>query len=265
MFGHADAVVINEDILHIVDLKTGYNLVSATDNSQLKIYAYGVYNEISYLYDFKTIRLHIVQNNERAGYNNNIFDITVEDLENWVNKEVIPKSKEALSDNPTFKAGEIQCKWCLANSFCKTANDEANNLLLNEFDKLDEKASIEDILKFKEKFEFLNNLLKAYDDRLIDELQNGRDIENYKLVQKTTRKKWVNELDSFNELKEKFNEDDIAPRKMLTPTQIEKMLQKEDKEEFKKHYFKPEGQITIAKKEDKRKEVVSIVNEFDKF
>ena len=62
MFGTCDAIVIVGNVMHVVDLKTGQGVkVDAENNTQLLYYALGAYHDYGYLWDIKTIKLHIVQ------------------------------------------------------------------------------------------------------------------------------------------------------------------------------------------------------------
>jgi hypothetical protein len=60
--GTADAVILRDDEITVIDLKTGRGVeVSADDNPQLKLYALGALKEYELLGDFKRVRLVIVQ------------------------------------------------------------------------------------------------------------------------------------------------------------------------------------------------------------
>lgn len=143
-FGHSDAVVITTDdnglsTLHIVDLKTGSGLVSAIGNTQLKLYAYGALLEMELLYNINEIALHIVQDNQRAGKNNSCYRLSKDALIEWIENEVKPKAKLALGDDAPCVAGEKQCQWCKAATFCKTAHDYGNKLMGDMFEDLADK------------------------------------------------------------------------------------------------------------------------------
>lgn len=282
--GHADAVVVENGNLHIIDLKTGAGLVSAEDNSQLKIYAYGAYEELSVFHEINNIILHIVQNNERTGGDRtNSWEVLPEDIIDWVDKIVKPAAEEALSDNARCIPGESQCRWCDAASFCEAANNHAQEIVDDIFDDLEDHldegssekeviensaniVSIDKVIKFKEGFKFLENLSKAYENRIFDELSKGKSVDGFKLVKKQTRKKWSDEIAAYGKLKTWTKLDDIAPRKLITPNQAEKLLGKMSTKKqnvFNELWTKPEGELIVAPESDKRPAEQPVVDGFD--
>lgn len=60
-FGTADAIIVCEDEIIVIDLKTGQSAVTAEENTQLKLYALGALEEFGLAYDFNAARLIIVQ------------------------------------------------------------------------------------------------------------------------------------------------------------------------------------------------------------
>ena len=59
--GTADAIIITKDELIVVDAKFGFKPVDAVENKQLQMYAAAAYEIYGMAYDFKTVRLVIVQ------------------------------------------------------------------------------------------------------------------------------------------------------------------------------------------------------------
>ena len=60
-FGTADAVIIQDGLCTVVDLKYGKGVpVSAENNPQLKLYALGVYAHFSFIYEIRRFRLAVV-------------------------------------------------------------------------------------------------------------------------------------------------------------------------------------------------------------
>lgn len=61
-FGTGDALVIGDGTLDIIDLKYGKGVqVAAQENSQLRLYALGALMANDWLFDIKTVRMHIYQ------------------------------------------------------------------------------------------------------------------------------------------------------------------------------------------------------------
>ena len=278
--GHADAVVIEGNTLHIIDLKTGANLVEAFDNSQLKIYAYGVYLEYCFDYDITEIELHIVQNNARTGGDRtNSWVTTPEYIGSWVENKVIPSAQDALSDNPTCRAGEAQCQWCEAKTGCAEALRYANEVIGDLFDDVDDiptnkkevvehtkTVSTENIVKFIETFSFLKGLNDAYEEKLRTDMVNGLEVAGYKLVKGVKHKKWKDEIEAYNKLKSWCALDDVAPRKLVTPSQAEKVIGEMTSKKrniFNELWVKPQGELVVAPTSDKRPAEKPISQLFD--
>lgn len=275
MSGHADAIVIENGTLHIIDLKTGANLVQAEDNSQLKIYAYGAYEELSVFHEIDKIVLHIVQNNERTGGDRtNSWQTTPDEIVDWVDNTVKPAAEEALSDNARCIPGETQCRWCEAASFCEAANKHADELLDDLFEDIEEDdvkdsaniLPIEKVTKFLESFKFISNLANSYQNRVFDELMKGEEVEGYKLVKGVKHKKWVDEIAAYDKLTNWCKIDEVAPRKLVTPNQAEKVLGKMSTQKLNKFnelWVRPEGELMAVPESDKRPAEKPVLDDFD--
>lgn len=283
-FGHSDAVVITTDdnglsTLHIVDLKTGSGLVSAVGNTQLKLYAYGALVEMELLYNINEIALHVVQDNQRAGKNNSCYRLSKDALIEWIENEVKPKAKLALGDDAPCVAGEKQCQWCKAATFCKTAHDFGNQLIGDMFESIQGEPTVlkkpalasnfvdvESCAKFLDSMKFINQLAKSYEERIEKELLAGKEVPGYKLVLSNHNKKWLNELEAFDKLKSWCPIDEIAPRKLCTPNQAETILgniSTAKRNKFNELFKRPEGSPIMVKESDKRPAVKPIVDNFE--
>ena len=90
-FGTGDLVIITDDLVEVGDLKYGKGIgVSATGNSQMRLYGLGAYNELNHLYDIRRIRTHILQPRlDNWGYE----ELTVEELLTWAEQVVVPQAR----------------------------------------------------------------------------------------------------------------------------------------------------------------------------
>ena len=73
VWGTADAIIIGEKALEIVDLKSGKWAVDAHDNGQLKIYALGALSRYSSRYkheDIEVMNIGYINNNNLTGFRN---------------------------------------------------------------------------------------------------------------------------------------------------------------------------------------------------
>ena len=277
-FGHSDAVVIENNTLHIADLKTGAGLVNSEGNSQLMIYAYGALLELEMFHDIHNIELHIIQNNSKTGGDkSNSHRLSVDELLTWVNDIVKPAAKEALSDEARCIPGDIQCKWCPAASFCpelmKNVEDifddltdgHRGDLIAGGGKNLIARVDMDKAIEFYKSLSLIDIWKKAIESRMYEDLEAGKEVKGFKLVKKSKHKKWINEEEAFQKLKAWEKLDDIAPRKLITPTQASKLLGQMStikSNKFAKLWIKPEGELIVVKDSDKRPSESPVIDNF---
>ena len=282
--GHVDCVVITPNsssgyTLNIIDLKTGSTLVEAVGNSQMRLYAYGTILKFKDQYEITEVSMHIYQNNKRAGKHIPVETLSVEQLNKWIDQKVKPAAKLALSDKAPCIAGEEQCQWCPASSFCKEAHDYGVSIMADMFGDLDttpttkkevvqfsNSVSLTDISKFLSRLDFIKILEKNYSQRIEEELKQGKQVNGYKLVLSNHNRKWTNELEAYEKLKSWASIDEVAPRKLITVSQMETVLGNmgvKKQNIFNTLWVKPEGTPVLAKESDKRPAVNAIKDEFE--
>lgn len=130
MFGTYDGAVVDYfGTLHVFDYKYGAgNFVSPRKNLQMIFYALGV--AFLHHWNFKTVRLWIIQPRVR-GYDGPLFwELPIMALKPWV--DVFAAKVERVKKEPdTFVEGEW-CWWCKAKSRCplklKAKEDEAKSI-----------------------------------------------------------------------------------------------------------------------------------------
>lgn len=253
-FGTGDCTILDNDgVLHIVDLKTGHNIVYAEDNLQLKLYALGAIHELQSIYEIKSVRLHIVQN--RIGHIDT-WDTTMVDMEDF-KSWIIRRAELALSDNAPFNPEEKACKWCPHQANCEALYTHVNSVIGSEFDDLD-KLTPPHIKKVLDNADLICNFVKAVEAYAVEAMEGGASIEGYKLVEARTNRKWIDEekvADYFNGVESAF------VKKLKPMTQILKEF-KNDKEELEAMIVKPQGATVIAKVSDKRPAINSTHCEF---
>lgn len=111
-YGTADAIILADDTLEIIDFKYGKGVaVSANRNPQMMIYALGTLDAFADLYRIEHVRMTIVQ--PRTG-NLSQYELTPEELTEWAETVLLPKAEEALSGGK-----QAPGEWC---RFCKVRN-----------------------------------------------------------------------------------------------------------------------------------------------
>lgn len=135
--GYIDHSLLGEKHLYITDLKYGEGVsVHARGNKQLAIYGKSLLEEISLerdIPDDMLITLCIWQPRVRSGEKVSIWALTVSELNDFVNKEIVPHAENILAhwdaicqDIATdllppleFKPSDSVCQFCDAQHVCK--------------------------------------------------------------------------------------------------------------------------------------------------
>ena len=254
-FGTADVIVFGHDgVTHIVDLKTGVWQVDAT-SEQLKIYALGVILTFGGLFDIDKIKLHIFQ---PSLDHISVHETSAKEILAWAEMEVRPQVEDALSDDPTYVAGEKQCRWCHFRPKCRALFNWRYKTFVNAMaaiTKVEETtlAEVEILLNELEGFEDFRQQLKG---RLFEAMhKNDYPAEHFKLVRGVKHRAWINADLAKEKLRDehKLKVKDITETKLRSPAQLEGLVKNRD--EFDKLWIQPEGEITIAHKSDRRREV----------
>lgn len=119
-FGTLDAAKLEDGLCTVTDLKHGTGVkVFAKDNSQLMLYAVGVFLKYKWLYEFDHFRLRICQPRLRHFEE---FEISMGRLMQWAYDEVRPAAKLAMTPNAPIVAGPW-CKFCKIKETCSTRAD----------------------------------------------------------------------------------------------------------------------------------------------
>ena len=250
-FGTADAVIIADGCLEIIDFKYGKGVkVSAHENPQMKIYALGAYEAFSFEYNINRVRMTIVQ--PRID-NLSEFEITAEDLQAWAVKDLQPKANEAYSGKGKQLPGEW-CQFCKVKCSCKalaatcikTATEHADPLLVSKEDM--ESIVLPQIATIK-------TWLAGIEEYALQQALSGVQYAGYKIVagrsvRKITDPEAVMQLLADNGF---AAESYTKPTELRTITDLEKLIGKKRFAELCKDYIdKPQGKPTLAPDSDKR-------------
>lgn len=252
-FGHADAVILSEGKLEVVDLKYGAGVaVTAKDNPQLKLYALGAYYDLSFLYDIKHITVTIVQP-RNGGISSDSFSAA--DLLAWA-ESIKPIARLAFNGGGNFVAGD-HCKFCKAANQCKALADFYAKHVKDDFDNPnllsdDEIADI--LLRADDIIKWLNNIK---DFALSEAVNKGKRWKGFKLVEGRSVRQ-ITDPDAAAMRLYETSGDDIPfwkPRELLGLTALEKNFGKKTLNEILEGLiYKPKGKPTLVQDSDPRPE-----------
>lgn len=251
-FGTSDATVLNGTHLHVMDLKTGHGIVMAEQNTQLMLYAIGAVEELESIYDIDEITLHIVQT--RAGHIDT-WNLHYQDLMNF-KLTAQGQAQAIVSGNVTFNPSKKACQWCPHQTQCETLKAHVENTIKGAFDVLEDiegqadNIDVKHMKKILDNAELITGFIKAVQDVALEKMQEGAEIDGYKLVESKTNRKWQDEEEVKKYLNRKIKAEDLYVKKLIPMTKILKMRPKDKM--LQAMLIKPEGKPTIAKSSDKR-------------
>ncbi|WP_274939941.1 DUF2800 domain-containing protein [Chordicoccus furentiruminis] len=256
-FGTGDAVIVADDLLHIIDFKFGVGvLVEATDNSQLKCYALGAVDTFGDLYDIRRIRLSIFQPRRE---NVDTFELTKDELLKWADEVLAPIAKLAYEGGGEFHAGD-HCQFCKVKASCRKRAEYAMELAQYDFadaPTLDE-TEIAAILPQIDTLVSWAEDIKAY---ALNQALSGVRYPGYKLVEGRSNRRYTDEAAVAQIVSDAGY--DPYEKKLLGITAMTRQLGKKRFEELLRGLVvKPQGKPVLAPNTDKRPEFNAAANDF---
>lgn len=261
-FGTSDAIVIDGETVHVIDLKYGKGeAVYADNNTQAMLYALGVLQGFNHIHDFKTFVLHIVQ--PRIG-NYSEWSISCEDLLAF-GEYASERAELCGTKDAPFGPSEKACRWCKASGNCKALAEHNLKIIGAEFDDLENitipdtnKLTADQVAKLLPNVTLITGWLKAVESYALDAICSGGEIPGYKAVNGRSNRRWA---DNSEDIVVNMLGEQAYTRKLITPTQAEKILKKEFSE-LSDVVVKPEGKATLVPVTDKRPPISTILDEF---
>lgn len=248
-FGTGDCVIIAEPTLQIIDLKYGQGvLVEAENNPQLMLYTLGALHTFGDLYDIERVAVTIYQP-RRA--NVDTCEVSVAELQQWAETEVIPKAELASAGEGEFCPGSW-CQFCRIAPTCRAWAEANLTLAKLEFAPPEElsDAEIADVLARIPDLKSWASDVEAY--ALSKEVNQGVVFEGVKIVAGRSVRKYISETD-VAVAAEAAGYRDIWDRKLIPLTAMEKLM---GKPAFNKILgdlvTKPAGKPTLIPASDKR-------------
>jgi hypothetical protein len=264
-FGTADTVILGGDRIHIVDLKYGKGVpVYAENNPQAMLYALGAYAEFSFVADFDTVRISIVQPRLDSISE---WEISATDLLKF--GETARQAAEATQDpNAKRIPGEKQCRFCKAKATCPALYKLTADTIMVDFEQIDHPPQLSKltddqlrtVLENKPLIEaWMGSVEQIISRRLID----GGKFDGFKLVEGRTVRKWSDEDRAGETLVDLVGESSTYTKKVISPAQAEKLLGKKDKGLIADIIVSPRGAVKLAKQSDPRPAITPAIGDFD--
>ena len=253
-FGTADAIVVDTNHLHVVDLKYGTGLkVFAEENFQLPLYASGALAKFDPYGAIECVSIHIVQ--PRLDHIDT-WQVPMEWLADY-EKRASEAGISALSDEPRFGPSPEACRWCLAKSDCQALADYNKQTILEVFDEPE--GAFKDAHQLSpETLEWALRRSKAITDWVTslstaaaDIILDGGEVPGYKVVEGRSIRKWADVRDAERVLEAQLGDDAYKPQEIITVAQAEKVLGKKHPI-FQTEVSRSPGKPTLVPESDKR-------------
>jgi hypothetical protein len=249
-YGTADVLAMADNELLVFDLKTGYVNVQAEENPQLLAYAIGASEELGWLFD--TVRMVIFQPSAGGAVE---WVLSKADLIARAQR-MRPAVALALTEDAPYKPTEEGCRYCPAAGVCKALQAESLALAQREFTDVDafvNHLTPEELSVILAKADLIETAVKAAREHALKLLQTGQPVPGWKMVAGRKNRIWREGVESFVVATLDvlgYERDQIAPRKLLSPAQVEKLLK--NKEVVAGFVETPAGNPVLAPESDKR-------------
>ena len=279
--GTSDAVIIADGELIIIDLKYGRRVkVAAEQNEQLQIYALAALNEFSFLFDFKTVRMMIVQ--PRLGHTSE-WVLPVDELTAFGTEVAFAAAAKLLPPDISGRVlnpGDKQCQWCSRKATCQALAAKVQAEIGAEFEVVNDIAVVTDLVptlqadhvaKAMAAVDLIESWCKAIRAEVETRLLQGIPVDGYKLVEgRRGSRKWSNEADAEAVLKAmRLKQEEMYDFSLISPTTADKLAKAgtigpRQWPRLQELITQSEGKPSVAPASDKRP-AVSIAATADEF
>ena len=258
MFGTNDCCILDDLIgeLEIVDYKHGMGVeVEVENNPQLLYYALGAYKKYGLEGMLTKLTLTVVQ--PRLGTGRKHIKSWVIDEERLLKfeSEITQIVKNIRNGKVEWVEGE-HCRFCPAKAHCpvwrKKTMEIAKKAFAEDIKAVDltppESLTDEQLQNILKNADLIKKYLDSVTIYAQNELISGKSIYGFKLVEKRTLRRWKDEDQVIETLKDKYGEE-IFVKKLKGITDMQKLIGKKLVDQLA---FKPAGEPIIAPESDKR-------------
>jgi hypothetical protein len=260
--GTSDVVIIDipNKTIEVIDLKYGMGVrVDADENPQLQIYALGALEEYSLVTDFERVGMviHMPRLNHVSEW-----EIPILQLERFGDK-VWDAGKRVSEPEPSFNAGEKQCRFCKAKATCPALRAEVTEIVggaatLDEFEPqtVDSQTGDNYLPMAMAKVGMVEDWCKAVRAEVERRLLAGQTVDGYKLVEGRRGNRTWSDEGAVEKLFKSFRlrQEEMYDLKLISATKAEKLLKENPKRWAKTEQLitRSDGKPSVAPATDKR-------------
>lgn len=262
-FGTADAVIVQDDKIRVIDLKYGRGLrVDAEENTQAILYALGVYAEHELFIDIKNVVITIVQ--PRLDHIDE-WEISISELlkrGEWIRQ----RAEEVNSPDAERVPGEAQCLWCKAKATCPALMKFTNAAIMSDFETLDlvnvDRLTDSQLRQALDSKKLIIGWLDAVEMYIKERVENGGAFEGYKMVEGRSSRSWYDEKLAIGVLESELGEQ-AWEKKLLSVAKAERSLGKAKLGVISDLVLRSSGKPTLVPESDKRPALGATADDFD--
>ena len=260
--GTSDVVIIDreQEAIEVIDLKYGMGVrVDAEHNEQMQFYALGALYEYELISDFSyvTMVIHQPRLNHVSEWN-----IPVDQLRRF-GGEAQHAADKVRWEEPTFNAGEKQCRFCKAKAVCPALRAEVTEIVgsaatLDDFtpQAVDSQTGDNYLPMAMSKVGMVEDWCKAVRAEVERRLLAGQTVDGYKLVEgRKGNRAWSDE-GAVEQLFKSFRlrQEEMYDFKLISATKAEKLLKENPKRWAKAEQLitRSDGKPSVAPATDKR-------------
>jgi hypothetical protein len=246
-FGTADALVVADGTLHVIDYKNGKGvLVECEGNSQMRCYGLGSLELFDGIYDIQNIEMTIYQPNRD---NISTCMLVKEDLLEWADEILAPAAALAFEGKGEYACGEW-CQFCPVKHICRARADYAMQLARYDFADPDvlEDEDIEDILA---RADTLTSWASDIKDYALRQALSGKEWKGWKLVEGRSNRKYTDE-EKVAAAVEKAGFDPYEKKLLGITAMTQTLGRKRFNELLGELVMKPTGKPVLVPESDKR-------------
>ena len=275
--GTSDVVILAGETLITVDAKFGRGRVNAYDvmepatwcpiteqelppklrmNLQLALYLLGSYEKYGLMAEFTHAKAVIVQPflNHVSEYGCDLDELLA--LGEWLRERA-----EATRKRPEFKPSNDNCFFCKAKFDCHARSVAVLSTALDGFEDVEtarpKVVSMPKLGTLYDKVAMIRSWCDDIETKVLEELSAGRPVvradgQHFKLVEgRRGNKAWENPALVEQMMKDmRFKEDVMYSKKLITPSQAEKLAEKKGKKPDPTKPKKPIGKVNWSKLEE---------------
>lgn len=249
-FGTADAIIIADGMMEVIDFKYGKGVeVSATENTQMMIYALGALDAYSWEYDIRCVRMTIIQPRKQ---NISEYELSVEELVKWQEEKLTPAARKADKGEGEQMPGEW-CRFCKVQAQCAKLAEQAMSVHSKHKDK--GLITAEQMPAILEVIPTIKKWCTAVEEYALAKAIEGTKYKGWKVVEGKSNRTIINQNLLIERLLEAGATDIYKPQELKGIGELEKMVGKKKFTAMSPNcVVKPKGKPTLAPSSDDREE-----------